>query len=317
MSSRKQGRNAAGPARGTTGRGPAGANQRPGASAPQSGNEGQQRGGGGQQRGGGGQQRGGGGRQQGGGGRQQGGGDRQRAGADTRPGQSARKMVRAQIARERRRQRTLWTSIIALAVLLIAGLIGWGVWASQRSSDEWTAPAGTNADGSGVVVGSGPVTIDIYEDFICPACGQFEQRIGPTLDQLVTENKVNIVYHPVAYLDRFSTTDYSTRSSAASGCAAENGKFREYAKALFQQQPPEGGAGLSDDQLITIAGKVGLDEGTFGSCLRDNTYRPWTQHVTDAASRAGITGTPTVLVAGKPVESSAEAITAAVTAAGG
>jgi protein-disulfide isomerase len=235
-----------------------------------------------------------------------------------RPGQSgsARKMVRAQLARERRRQRTIWTSVIALAVLLVAGLIGWGIWASQRSG-EWTAPAGASADGTGIVVGSGPVTVDIYEDFICPACGQFEQRAGATLDQLVTEKKVRIVYHPVAYLDRFSTTDYSTRSSAASGCAAEGGKFREYARALFQQQPPEGGAGLSDDQLVSIAGSAGLDTGTFGSCLRDRTYRPWTQHVTDAASRAGITGTPTVLVAGKPVESSAEAITAAVAAAGG
>jgi protein-disulfide isomerase len=227
----------------------------------------------------------------------------------------AGKVVRQQLARERRRNRTVWTTAIAVTVLLMAGLIGWGVWAGQRSGD-YTAPAGASSDGTGIVVGSGPVTVDLYEDFICPACAQFEQQAGATIDQLVADGRVRVVYHPVAYLDRFSTTGYSTRSSAASGCAADGGKFREYATALFERQPPEGGAGLSDDELVGIGAGVGLDRDGFGACVRDGTYRPWTGHVTDAASQAGVTGTPTVLVDGEPVPSSAEAITAAVTAAG-
>ncbi|HTF08848.1 MAG TPA: disulfide bond formation protein DsbA, partial [Asanoa sp.] len=46
---------------------------------------------------------------------------------------NAAKMVRKQLAAERRRKRTMWTSIAAVAVLVIAGLIGWGVFQSQRS----------------------------------------------------------------------------------------------------------------------------------------------------------------------------------------
>jgi protein-disulfide isomerase len=227
----------------------------------------------------------------------------------------ARKVVRVQLARELRRQRVFWTSVVAVSVLVIAGLIGWAVWASQRGG-EWTAPPGANPEGTGIAIGSGPVTVDLYEDFICPACGQFEQRAGGTLDQLVTENKIMIVYHPVAYLDRYSTTGYSTRSSAASGCAAEGGRFREYTRALFQRQPPEGGPGLSNDELIGIAGTVGLDQDRFAGCVRDGIYRSWTRHVTETASQTGVNGTPTVLVAGRPVEPTTEAITAAVTAAG-
>ena len=228
---------------------------------------------------------------------------------------SSARVVREQIARERRRRRTLWTSVAAVAVLVIAGLIGWSVYSSQRSGD-FTPPAGANPDGTGIVVGSGPVAVDVYEDFICPICRQFEQQAGPTLDQLVAEGRVRVTYHPVAFLNRFSSTGYSTRSSAASGCAAERGKFREYARALFERQPAEGSAGLSDNELISIGTGVGLDRDGFAGCVNDKTFQPWTGHVTDGASRAGVTGTPTVLVAGQPVQATAEAITAAVAAAG-
>ncbi|MDQ7904711.1 thioredoxin domain-containing protein [Phytohabitans sp. ZYX-F-186] len=229
----------------------------------------------------------------------------------SRAGQKqAARMVRDQIARERRRSRTLWASVAAVAVLVVAGLIGWGVVASQDSG-EFTAPAGAVEDGTGIKVGSGPVQIDIYEDFICPACGQFEQQTGAAIDQLVADGKAAVVYHPLAFLDRYSTTDYSTRASAASGAAAEGGKFREYAKALFAQQPAEGSAGLSDDKLIEIGRSVGLGDA-FAQAVRDGKYKPWTAHVTDAASEDGVNGTPTVRVGGKDVQPTTEAIQAAV-----
>ncbi|WP_229399498.1 DsbA family protein [Micromonospora okii] len=235
----------------------------------------------------------------------------------SRKGQKdAARVVRQQLARERRRKRTLWTSLAAVAVLVIAGGIGWAFWSSQRS-DNFTPPPGAVGAGTGVVYGAGPVTIELYEDFLCPACAQFQQASGATINQLVAEGKARVVFHPVAYLNRFSTTSYSTRSAAASGCAAQGGKFREYAEALFQRQPPEGGAGLSNAELVDIAAGVGLDRNDFGSCVSDGTYEPWTEHVTEAASKAGVTGTPTVKIDGKEVaDRSPAGITAAVEAAG-
>jgi protein-disulfide isomerase len=227
----------------------------------------------------------------------------------------AARVVREQLARERRRRRTLWTSIVAVLVLLIAGGIGYGVYASQRS-DSYTAPAGAVEDGTGIATSSGSVTVDIYEDFMCPHCKEFEDTYGTQVTQLGSEGKAQLVYHPIAILDQSSTTKYSTRAAAAAGCAAAGGKFQEYTKALFAQQPSEGSAGLSDDQLIQIGTSVGLSDSTFGQCVRDGTYSPWVQHVTDEASAAGVTGTPTVMVAGKPVENlTAQAITDAVSAA--
>lgn len=228
----------------------------------------------------------------------------------------AARIVREQIARERRRKRNLWTSLVAVAALVIAGMIGWAVYASQRSG-AYNTPRGAAEEASGIAVGKGPVLVDVYEDFLCPVCRRFETSAGPTVDQLIAAGKVRVVYHPVAYLDRYSTTAYSTRSSAASGCAADGGKFHEYAKALYERQPPEGSAGLTDEQLIDIGTSVGLNAGSFGSCVRDGTYKTWTGHVTEAASKRGVNGTPTVFVAGAPVDATAEAITAAVQKAGG
>lgn len=227
----------------------------------------------------------------------------------------AARVVRDQLAQERRRRRMLWVSVTAVFVLVIAGVAGWAVYSEQRA-DEFTPPPGANEAGTGIVYGSGPVTIDLYEDYLCPACKQFQEVNGETVDQLADEGKARVVFHPVAFLNRFSTTQYSTRSSAAAGCASAGGKFREFSEALFVQQPPENGAQLSDAELIDIGAAAGLDRDAFGSCVNDGTYLSWTEHVTEEASRSEITGTPTILVNGEQVNTwSPEAIRAAVEAA--
>ena len=223
----------------------------------------------------------------------------------------AARVVREQLARERRRRRAKWASIIAAAVLVIAGGIGYGVYAAQHEGS-FSTPPGAVENGTGILVGSGAATVDIYEDFMCPHCKEFEDSSGDAVAQLGSQGKAKVVYHPIAFLDNASTTDYSTRSAAAAGCAAADGKFREYAKALFAQQPSEGSAGLSDDRLVQIGKSIGLNDSSFGTCVRDGTYKSWVQHVTDAASAKGVTGTPTVKVNGNQVQANAEAITSVV-----
>jgi protein-disulfide isomerase len=227
----------------------------------------------------------------------------------------AKRVVQQQLAKEKRRQRTLLTSAIAVAVLVIAGLISWAVMAGQQH-DTVTTPTVAVDDGTGFAVGSGPVKIDIYEDFICPACGDFEKSAGSTVSQLVTDGKVTVVYHPIAILDRYSSTEYSTRAAAASAAAAQGGKFAEFHNALFAQQPEENSAGLSDAELVEIGKSVGLSDAAFANAVTDGTYRGWAAKVTETASARGVTGTPTVLVAGKQIDQpTPQALTAAVAAA--
>ncbi len=231
----------------------------------------------------------------------------------------AARVVREQLAAERRRTRTMWISLIAVGALLLAGLIGWSVWRSQQS-ESFAVPAGVTDEGgqdSGLLVaGDGPVTVEVYLDFICPACRQFEAVANPTLNQLIAERKIKLVWHTLGFLDEASTTRYSTRAASSAGCASDAGRLKAYGEALFAQQPPEGGPGLSDDQLIEIGGTVGLNAPSFAQCVRQQRYAGWVAHVNDMASERGVNSTPTVFVAGKRVDQpTPENISAAVAAA--
>lgn len=173
-------------------------------------------------------------------------------------------------------------------------------------------PAGATPDGDAVVVGGGQVQVDAFIDFLCPFCRRFEVSSGPVLNGLVADGLASLAYHPMNFLDEASTTNYSTRAAAASGCAADQGRFLDYANALFANQPPEGGSGLSDAELTELGQAAGLDSAPFAACLSDGRYLDWPGYVTARALAAGVEATPTVLVAGVPVQADPQLIAAAV-----
>jgi protein-disulfide isomerase len=237
----------------------------------------------------------------------------------------AKKIVEQQKAAERRRRVTIWTSVAVVAVLVIAGLIGWGVLAGQEKTDatKLTTPSVAVDDGTAFAVGSGPVVVDLYEDFMCPICHEFENQTGATIKQMVADKKITVRYHPVAILDRASNgTNYSTRAAGAAAAAAQDGKFVEYHDVLYANQPEENSDGLTDAKLIELGKSVGLGD-SFATAVTDKTYDTWAGEVTETFSARGYNSTPTVVVAGKQVQSPNQGpptpavLTQAVTAAAG
>ena len=173
-------------------------------------------------------------------------------------------------------------------------------------------PAGATPEGDGVITGGGSVRVDAFIDFLCPFCRQFELSAGPALAGLLADRLISVAHHPMNFLDEASTTNYSTRAAAASGCAADQGRFLDYAHALFLGQPPEGGPGLTDAELVGIGRDIGLPDATFASCVTEAPYLDWPPYVTARATAVGVQATPTVLVAGMAVQPDPRAITAAV-----
>lgn len=225
--------------------------------------------------------------------------------------------VAARLAADRRRRRTHRAVAVAVVVLVAAAVLG--SWLHDRGPvRDVRLPAGVTAgDDTGIARGTGAVRVDLYVDFLCPNCRQLETSAAGMLDDLVARGTATVVVHPVAFLDRMSRgTEYSTRASAASGCAADGHRFAEYVRALFGRQPAENTPGPPDSRLVEIGRSVGLGDD-FAACVRDRRYLGWTGHVTDQAARRRVAGTPTVQVGGTEVTPDPAKIRAAIAAAGG
>lgn len=143
-----------------------------------------------------------------------------------------------------------------------------------------------------------PVKVIAYIDFICPGCKRIETTYGETLTNLRKSGKITLEYRPGGLLDPKSTTSYSSRAANAAACVVNSSpeKYADFIKLLFERQPAEGGAGIPNKDLKTMANEVGA--ANIDSCIDSKQYRPWVKHTTQEARAIGITGTPTIFIDG-------------------
>jgi protein-disulfide isomerase len=190
------------------------------------------------------------------------------------------------------------------------------------SSSSTAVPAGTTAAGA-IVVGTGPVTVTVYLDYLCPYCARFERANSVELERLVADGTVRLELHPLAFLDDASRgTRYSTRTANAVATVADQapGAVLAFNDALFARQPSEGGPGLTDEQIRSIATGAGVP-ADVAATFTARRFEHWVAVSTDTAfQRGGVTGTPTVKINGKVFDGdlyTAGPLTAAITAAKG
>jgi protein-disulfide isomerase len=210
-----------------------------------------------------------------------------------------------------RRRNVVVTAACAAALVVLAG-IGIPVQAARNHPGQSVTAAGytgpVSAAGSGgIVIGypDAPVTVDLYEDFMCPVCGLFESRSSAQLLTLATDHKAKLAYHLLNFLDRLSQgTGYSTRAANAAACAADQGlPFVKMHEALYANQPKENSTGLTDDTLINYGAQAGADRARLASCVQARTHAAWTQQMTTTAfGHDNVQGTPTVRVNGNDVD---------------
>ncbi|WP_077090142.1 DsbA family protein [Mycobacterium rhizamassiliense] len=142
--------------------------------------------------------------------------------------------------------------------------------------------------------------VNFYEDFLCPACGNFERTFGPTVSRLIDAGAIAADYSMVAILDSGKNQNYSSRAGAAALCVADESTdaFRRFHTALFSAgtQPDERASSFPDNaKLIEIAREAGV-VGKMPDCINSGKYL---SKVTGEASTANITATPTVKINGE------------------
>ena len=258
---------------------------------------------------------------------------------DSRPGDvraAARekaRQLRTSHQRKERRRRAFIGGGITLGVLAVLAIVAVVIVSAIRP----TVPGPKNMASDGVVVGSGlkvktttslaadakpiastpdpkasTVDIRIYADYLCKLCGDFQRTNLEKLEPLVKNGAVTVEMHPVAiYTSHSAGTKYSLRAANAAACVAnyDPNAFWKFNASLFENQPAEGGPGLSDQVLkkrVDAAGSSRTSE--IDSCIDDGRFKSWVTTASDRALSGPIpnsdvskmTNALLVLVNGKP-----------------
>jgi len=156
--------------------------------------------------------------------------------------------------------------------------------------------------GSLPMLGSEDATVTIIEfsDFQCPYCKRFyDETYSQIKKDYVDTGKVRLAYRHMPLAIHPNAQD----AGEASMCANDEGKFWEYHDTLFESFDTWNGLPLESlsQGLTTLATQLSLDGDSFAECLASNKYEEAVKEDMAAGAQAGVTGTPTFFINGKPL----------------
>ncbi|MFF9348615.1 DsbA family protein [Streptomyces sp. NPDC014734] len=233
---------------------------------------------------------------------------------------AARERLRAERERQAKREKTrrqIVVGVSIVAVLAVAGAVGWGVmemnkpshWEAAKDEKNVTAPKNTTGEnGTTVVIGksSAKKTLELYEDSRCPVCATFEQTVGETVHKDVEAGKYKIKYVGATFIDNAANGEGSKNALSALGAALNISPeaFLDYKYALYSAKyhPEETDDKFKKDSyLIEVANSVDAlkDNKAFQKDVEDGTFDAWAMKMSAAFDKSGVRGTPSLKMDGK------------------
>ena len=138
-------------------------------------------------------------------------------------------------------------------------------------------------------------TVDVWEDPQCPVCKYFEDANGEYIDSLIREKKATVRFHVLSFLG-----DESVRAANASFCAADEGQYIDFHKAMYRVQSPLENSGFwSNETLVAIGNKVGITSEKFAKCVNEGQKVDLVKANYESMPKYGVQGTPTIFIDGK------------------
>ena len=229
---------------------------------------------------------------------------------------SARERLAAERKRQaaREKQRRLLAIVLGTVVAVAVIVVGTVMVIDQKNKNGRAevhqgalAPLTRQDDGSVLMAQSGvsKPELEVFEDFQCPICKQFEEASGKTIHELAEQGKVKVVYRPFHLFaqQKDPIRINSLRAAEAALCVPAD-KWISYHDALFKFQPAEGEKGFSPDDLVKWGKDVGVTDPNFEKCVRDGQKKSTVDAMTKYALQdRGVDGTPTVFLNGQKLDS--------------
>ncbi|MFB6251520.1 MAG: DsbA family protein [Halobellus sp.] len=145
-----------------------------------------------------------------------------------------------------------------------------------------------------------PVTVEVFEDYTCPHCQDFTQKVYPEIKSTYVDAgdaRYRFFDFPIP------VSDWSwLAASAARAVQDRSGQktFFEFAKGVYENQD-----GLSSNgyQIVhDLAADLGIDGCTVAGAASQEPYRPVVEADRQEGVKREIPGTPAVYVNGKLLE---------------
>ena len=194
--------------------------------------------------------------------------------------------------------RNLVIGMIALVVLVTVGVS----FTSNKSKENAATPASVDkTEGYGIVFNKGVTgvpKVDIWEDFQCPVCRDFEAVNNKQIKEWIDGKKIVAVFHPLSFIGAESA--YMANAAA---CSADEGKFLQFHEALYANQASSENSGQwNSASLIALGANLGISSKSFTDCVSNAKYQDWVTNVANDGQKKNINSTPTVLINGEEIE---------------
>jgi len=247
------------------------------------------------------------------------------------------RQLRVEQKKRDRRNKVLLQGGIAVALVAVIAIVALIITQSVKPA----GPGPKNMASDGIVIGEGMKVVStpalaagatptpsvpdetgkvanivVYLDYLCPYCNQFETTNSDQMKTWVTAGAATVEIHPISLLEGKSLgTKYSTRAANAAACVANYSPndFWAFNSAMFAEQPEEGTAGLSNDEIVKVVSDAGVGKmSSIEPCITDGKFTAWVNASTKRAltepipnsDLPAVQGTPTVLVNGKQYQGS-------------
>jgi len=234
---------------------------------------------------------------------------RERRAADRARGASGTR--RPATATGRRGSPILWiTAAVGIAAIVLVGgvVLLQGGTSAKVDAAGLISPANPTplalADGRSLGKADAPVTLEVWSDFQCPACGQFAEIVAPPIIRdYVTPGTLRIVYHDAAYQGARASGSYdeSVEAGAAARCAAEQDRYWPFHDLLFANQSGENKGAYADARLRAMAAEAGLDVTAWDACRATGEMQAAVRSEMQQASSSGVDATPTMILNGEKI----------------